>query len=151
MNDKLAEIIAISDNLAKKGDLEGALSSLSSYIIYDPSQAIAYALRGHSYFSLERFKDAKADFDRALALHSDAPNTLFMRARCNEELDHLENAKIDYAEVIALSPETGDAYLNLGMILEFENRIKEAIAIYNLAPRSSPSFEQIKLRLEALG
>lgn len=150
MKISLEDAIKLSDKLSNDGDYRGAIEVMSSFIAIDDSHAVAFALRGHSYFSLKLFKESKSDFDKALILNQKSPNTLFMRARCCEELNDLEGAERDYKKVIDLDSNALEAYFNLGLIYEYMGHIDAARTIYAAAPQDSDGYERIRERLSIL-
>jgi len=89
-------------------------------------QARAHALRGWCFFQEKQYVLAMSDFNKAIAVVPDAENTIYLRARCREELDDPVGALTDFEHVICLNPDTPDAWAGASMIHSFFGREQEA-------------------------
>ena len=116
----------LTDELIDCGEYSKARTIYSEMLRDSPDDPHLLALRGYTWFRMDKPEDALADFDAALALRPDAPNTLFMRAKCKELLNDLDGAIADYRQVIALAPATADAYSGIAMIYEYRGDLDGA-------------------------
>jgi Flp pilus assembly protein TadD len=77
-----------------------------------------------------KYAEAVTEFDRALAIRPDDPETLLKRGTTLAGLGRLDEAIADYHATLALRPDDAIAYLNLGAALAARGRYHEAIAMY---------------------
>lgn len=115
-----------ADAMMDKGQYSEATALYSEMIRQSSSDPHLLALRGYAFYRLGDPVKSLADFDAALNLKPDAPNTLFMRAKSKELLNDLDGAIADYRKVIGLAPDTADAYSGIAMIYEFRGDIVNA-------------------------
>jgi hypothetical protein len=76
------------------------------------SHAADFALLGEYLGRLERYEEACAAYDRALASDPDNPRYLFNRATVRRFVGRIEEAEGDYDRVIATDPTDAEAWLN---------------------------------------
>ncbi|MCP4541847.1 MAG: tetratricopeptide repeat protein [Chloroflexi bacterium] len=85
------------------GDADAALADLDTVLELDPT-ADAYALRADLYFEQERWDEARADYDQALAANPDDLAALSRRARAAFAQEDYAAAITDLDAAIALAP-----------------------------------------------
>lgn len=91
---------------AAAGNTEAALADYSEALIRAPELASAYLNRGAALMQAGRLQEARADFDRALALNTDRPAiAYFNRGMANEKLGALPAAYRDYKQAQSLAPD----------------------------------------------
>ncbi|MEO6969811.1 MAG: tetratricopeptide repeat protein [Chthoniobacterales bacterium] len=93
-------------------------------------RALAYGNRGWAYLSLERDLDAINDFNSALAIDPNLGFALLDRGLAFHRRGEFDQAQADYDKVIALDPNSLDAYRNRSLIL----------AIWVVCQRPSPTW-----------
>jgi tetratricopeptide (TPR) repeat protein len=118
---------------ADLGDLEGAIDKIAELLEYYKDDPEIYAYHGYYLYSFGNYADALKSFNNSIILKPNVPNTIFLRARCNEELDRISEARDDYVKVIHYDPTVQDAYINLGMIYEYLEENENAKSIYSEA------------------
>lgn len=107
------------------GGARGAYSSILDQVS-GTDRARAHALRGFAWYQEGHYLEAAEDFTVAIRLQPDAVNTLFLRARCREQLDDPENALADYEAIVSLRPSTADAWEGASLIHRYFGRDNEA-------------------------
>ena len=88
-------------------------------------------LRGNSYFNLERYNDALADYNRSLELRPDDPTTLTNRGVTLHHLELYDDALADYNRSLELRPDNPATLYNRGYVLDELGRYNDALADYN--------------------
>ena len=89
-----------------------------------------YRERGKTYFLLDRFDEAAADFERAIALSSGASewHDYQWRALAHVSLGRCAQAWDDMSQAIAMAPKTGDNYFFRALIALEMGQYREALA-----------------------
>ena len=91
---------------------------------------------------LERYEEAVAQYEKALALRPDFAEVHYHLACALEKLDRRTDAAAHYERAIALKPDYAQPHNNLGNILRAQNRYAEAIAHFQQACAIKPDFGQ---------
>lgn len=114
--------------LLDAGSHAEAREVLSSIVLKEAPTSLAesYALRGWSWFQEKKYEHALKDFNKAIALVADAENTLYLRARCREELNDPDGAMADYQTVLRINPNTPDAWEGASLIHRYFGRLRDA-------------------------
>jgi len=92
-----------AQTLQRLGDHQGALVHLDWLVTNHPA-AQNLANRGISHIRLAAFREAEADFDRALELRPDYPHALQGRAMTRSVLGNYAGARADIARARELAP-----------------------------------------------
>lgn len=88
------------------GDVDGALDDLDRALTLDPDSPAAHAGRGELFVKLARWRDAEAEFTRAIDLGPALPHeAYFGRAVAREGAGDVEGAYADYQTAARLAPE----------------------------------------------
>jgi len=132
------------------GKYNSALKILLDNLDRCTDNARYHAYIGFAYFHLGRYQKAIKFFDKALELEPCASNTLFLRARCKDELDMTEDAKVDYRLVLKLDPKAKDAHFYLGLLEDMDNNITEAIKLFEQALEIDPKDQEAREMLAIL-
>jgi len=114
-------------------DYEKAIEKFNEAISQSPVYALAYKYRAKAYESLEKYKEATADYNTWIKLDPDNAIAYLNRANCIADYDE-EKALLEYNKVLELKPEYISAYNNRGRtyfslnrkalgILDFEKSI----------------------------
>ena len=97
-----------------------------------------YAMRGMSYYNLQKYEEAAKDLKKALEyspddalLHSNLAMTLQQIGRVGEAIVHFKAA-------LELGDDNAVAHAYLGEVLAQNNKLEEAISQYNKALKISP-------------
>jgi tetratricopeptide (TPR) repeat protein len=80
-----------------------AIDDLTKCILLDPKFLDAYYNRGSIYLKIEKFEEAKRDFDHCLSINFE-PEALVDRAICLYNLDDLDAAKLDFEKALSIDP-----------------------------------------------
>ena len=91
---------------------------------------------------LERFEEALAGYDRALALQPDHAEALNDRGNILNELKRFEEALASYDRALAVRPDYVEPLSNRGISLSGLGRFEEALASYNRALKVQPDFSK---------
>lgn len=109
---------------------------------YDTSLAL-------TLYKLDRFEEALELFNQLLEHTDRAPNIRFMRAKCHDYLDQLDDAERDYRRVIEIDPSADCAHAFLGLVLEnksdYSGAKKAYLAALELDPDDPLASERLKL------
>ena len=98
----------------------------------------AYYSCGVGKYELGQYKEAIADFNKAIALKPDCTEAYFSRGSSNIQLRQYERAIVDLNKAIALKPDYVDAYCSRGYSKAGLHKYKEAIADFNKAIALKP-------------
>ena len=109
-----------------------------------------WTCKGLSHYHLDQFEDALPCFDNILNIWPNSPNVLFMRAKCYDYLDKLNQAERDYRQVIKLDSSAPCAHCFLGLVLESKGELNEAKKIYAHALKVDPTDSVSSERLAEL-
>ena len=123
-NQALDGILNPSDRtatLANRGILEAsgsqakaAIADFDAALTRDPGLAEVYVNRGAALLTAGRFVEAKADFDRAIAMHpANEAVAYFDRGMANEKSGDVKSAYHDYLQAQALAPNFEPARVEL--------------------------------------
>ncbi len=98
---------------------------------------ILYSYRGNAYDYLEKFAEAIADYDRAIAIE---PQAIYYYNRGNayQDLDQYETAIADYDRALQLDPQFASVYNNRGFAYYDLGQYETAIADYDRALQLDP-------------
>lgn len=91
------------DSLARSAPSD-AIKSCSLAIELDPTNVVAYNLRGNAYRALGRGTEAITDFSSAIRLAPESAEAYRFRADAYASLDHDRLALDDYARAITIAP-----------------------------------------------
>lgn len=75
-----------------------------------------YFHRARALLSIQEYRKASKDMDKAIDMQPDNAELYFFRASAESEMNHLENALEDYDKAIELDPDFESAYYNRATI-----------------------------------
>lgn len=75
-----------------------------------------YSHRARAYISIQEYKKASKDLDKAINMQPDNAQLYFFRAYSETEINHLNNAVADYSKAIELDENFQEAYYNRAAI-----------------------------------
>ena len=113
------------------------------------ADAVALVKQGFRLFEQQRFDEAIAGFDQAIAFKPDFAEALISRSLVLLHLGRLEEAVASYDRVLALGPDA-DAFSNRGLALYKLDRFDEAAASYGRALALKPDAQAFNIRGLAL-
>lgn len=112
--------------------------------------AEALLLRGQIYLSHAKFAEALADAEAVIASGNEVESGLLLRGSVKEVENQLEDAEVDYRQVLELDPFNQQAYIYIGKLYLKGERYADAISIMDDAIEMSPVFaEAYAIRSEA--
>jgi len=94
---------------------------------------------GRGLAARERYEEALACYNCALAIHPDVPELLSNRGNALRNLDRLDEAETSLREALRLKPDFANAHNNLGSVLDDLGRFEEAEASLRTALRLEPA------------
>lgn len=100
-----------------RGNYENCIETFSNVLAADPDHKLALMSRGSAFVKLERFREAKADFDQAVTIDPKYPRAYHLRAVAREGIGDLEGALEDFGSAISIDPEYGAAYYSRAALL----------------------------------
>ena len=96
-----------------------------------------------------KYAEALTEFDKALAIRPNDPETLLKRGTSLAGLGRLDEAIADYHAALALRPDDAIAYLNLGASLAARGENDEAVAMYRKVLAIQPASAKAYVNLGA--
>jgi tetratricopeptide (TPR) repeat protein len=121
----------------------GAAADIFAFIIArEPHNAFAHNNRGVALFALQRFDDALASYDKAIAIMSDYSEAHSNRAMTLLRMQRLNDALASCDNAIALNPDYADAHYNRGIILQTLRRFDDALTSYDNAIALNPGYAE---------
>jgi len=126
-----------------RGSIEEPINDFNEAIKLDPSNPIAYHLRGMSLMNLileeNSIERAIADFSEAIRLKPDLADAYHERESAWQMLEKLDRAIADLNQAIRLNPSLADAYNRRGDIFLQQKRYEEALIDFNAGLRINPN------------
>jgi tetratricopeptide (TPR) repeat protein len=105
-------------------------------IAKNPTEATAYINRGNANKKLNKFKDANADYTKAIKINPKIPEAFFARGVLYASLNQTEEALNDYKSTLQINPKYIEANINLGNIYlnlrEYSNALNEFNKVLNI-------------------
>lgn len=103
-----------------------------------PDYARDYQFQSFAWFETGHFPQALQDIDRSLALDPTDVTSLHQRANVLLALNRLDEAQAAFEQTLKLSPEESGAWNNLGLTLEKQGHLEEAIQALRRASECRP-------------
>lgn len=130
---ELNQLLELVNKLDSEGKNDAALQLLNERIDVGNAEPVVYAYRGHSLYGARRYRDALADLDQAISMQPGARQTLFLRARCRENLNDPVGALEDYRLSESFGLKDAWLHVNMGIILEYMGDLVGARAEFEKA------------------
>lgn len=138
-SDSLYLLSAIS---YQRGDYAQALSQIDLALTINSGNSLLWNQRGLALQRLQRFDDALASYDRALAGWPDHAETLCNRGVALYELKRFDEALASYDRALAVRPHYAEALCYRGSALLALKRQEEALASYDGALAIQPAYAE---------
>lgn len=132
-----AAAVAASETLLQLDRAEDAEAVLEEALTAQPSAAL-YVLRAEMRRTAEKYDEALADLDRAIAIEPKSPIALLLRAEAKLRKEDLAGAKNDIDAALALQPANARGIYLRSLIAAQEERYADAINDMNLLAQSQP-------------
>ncbi len=130
----IAACIAITVFVTGKDSLPEILSGINS------KDADYYVERGDEYLYQGNYKQAIADYDKAIELDPSCATAYNNRGITYRKQGDYERAIVDHNKAIELEPDYATAYNNRGNVYYDQGNYEQAIANYNKAIELDPDY-----------
>jgi arylsulfatase A-like enzyme/Flp pilus assembly protein TadD len=124
----------------------------------DPKDVIAFVTqssKGFNFLHSEKYNEAIAEYDKAIALKPEFPKTYYNRGYCYMALKNYDQAIVDFSLAIERDPNYSDAYDNRGTCYRHKGddlrSISDYIRVVELNPDKSDVRKYIGLALIRIG
>lgn len=94
------------------GNFNGAITLCTKAIEFNPSNAMAYSIRGAVYYKLRDFNSAIADYNRAINLNPNDYRNFYNRGIAYVKLNDYRRAAQDFDSALRLNPNDEDSRYN---------------------------------------
>lgn len=129
----------MSISLLSMKNYGGAENAIRKAIEIEPEDADYHGLLGSIFFSQNRLRDAKAQFESALVHDADHQQSLAALSQIESQLGHRKEAEELANRVVQNAPEDADAHSARGWACIYSNRPKEAFECFREALRLDPN------------
>lgn len=134
----LAEAGALAIREHQLGNLPAVADIYHLMLAKVPNAAELHNNRGAVLQTLQRYGEALASYDRAIALKPDYANAHHNRGSVLKKLNRPDEALASYDRAIALKPDHAEAHNNRGVLLQEMKRYGEALASFDRAIAAKP-------------
>ncbi|HWZ61600.1 MAG TPA: sulfotransferase [Steroidobacteraceae bacterium] len=124
--------------LLARGAVAEALSCFEQLVIIDPRNAAARNSLGTVLTRLARYREAEAEFRRAIGIRASFPEAHFNLAGVLQSTGRYPEAEMPLRRALKLKPAYLDARISLGMTSVLLGRMAEARTCYEMALRAAP-------------
>lgn len=108
-------------------DYQRAVEAFTENLKVYVNDPLAHYWRGLSYFDLQQYEQALADFNISVeGCATECHLDYFMRAETLMALERFDEAKRDYETALSLEPNMGRAFMGLGVIDALQGRLRSA-------------------------
>lgn len=115
--------LEFAKKLLSAGKYSDALPHFHEAINNDPNNYLTYFKRATVFLALNRPKSALEDLNKALELNKDFTSALGQRASLHVKLGNLDEAHIDYEQLVAREPDNQDALMMYDRIEKMKDDI----------------------------
>ncbi len=116
----------------------------------DPKDAEGFSRRGAAFATRRDFKDAIADFDRAVALEPKEAKYVYQRALAKLQIKDADGAGADLDQALQLDPDDAEALITRAEFRLARHKREDALADLRNAERLTPKEADARLRLGQL-
>ncbi|MDB9525653.1 tetratricopeptide repeat protein [Oscillatoria sp. CS-180] len=125
-------------SLIQKGNLNGAIETLTRALAFHPQPQEVHLKRGVAYFQQDAFAEALADFNQAIALDPQDARAYGHRGLVRYQMDDEDGALEDWAMALSLQPGEADVRYNRGLIFAQKKQYEAALADFDVAIDKNP-------------
>src|SRR6516162_7821659 len=126
--------------LSQQGNHTEGLRFIDAALQVEGQSASIHNSRGNVLVALQRFDEAVATYDKAIALTPDYAEAFCSRGAALQALKRLDEAMVSYDKAIALKSDFADAFCNRGAALQKLKRLDKALASYDQAITLKPDY-----------
>lgn len=132
-----------SESLRRAGKTDAAIEVLAQLSKSHPDLPLVHVAAGDLYRQLDRFEEAVAAYDRALAFSADSTQDQwfvhYARGISHERLGHWPEAEADFRTALTLNPDQPQVLNYLGYsLVEHRAKLDEALAMIERAVAAQP-------------
>jgi tetratricopeptide (TPR) repeat protein len=127
---------------SQQGNHTEGLRFIEAAMQIEEQSASIHNSRGNVLAALQRFDEAVASFDKAIALKSDFAEPFCNRGGALQQLQRFDEALASYDKAIGLKPDSPEAFYNRGLALGELNHFDEALASYDKAIALAPDYAE---------
>lgn len=135
----IGQACALAVDEHRRGDFQAALELYTLILEQVPHYAEGHNNRGVILQLLNRYAEALASYDRAVALKPGYANAHFNRGTVLKKLTRREESLASYDRAIALKPDHAEAFNNRGVVLQEMKRYADALASYDRTIALNPA------------
>lgn len=106
------QLLIDASKLYYNGDLNGVLSLCTQAVELNPSNSIAYSIRGAVYYRLNDFNGAVTDFNKAIEFNPGEYRNFYNRGLAYVKLRDYRRAEQDFNRALELNPSDEDCRYN---------------------------------------
>jgi tetratricopeptide (TPR) repeat protein len=132
-SEALSELASQRVYLTAPDDYRGTAGDIAAWQAQEPKSAQDFINRGANYSRVGRIMDARADFDKAIALDARASWAYSGRGIVRLRLDDLVGAGQDYEKAVSLEDRNAQGHVGVGLVAMREGRYEDAIAAFTRA------------------
>lgn len=121
--DTASDHLEFAKKLLSAGKYSDALPHFHEAINNDPNNYLTYFKRATVFLALNRPKAALDDLNKALELNQNFTSALSQRASLQVKMGNLDEAHIDYENILSKEPENNDALLMYERIEKLKDEI----------------------------
>lgn len=125
--------------LARQGNHQSAIATLSRALTHHPDAAAVYITRGLSYRALGQLDDARQDFVTAIDCAAHPASAYFHRGQLAYEQGNSAAAISDWQQAIAINPNYTDAHYQLGVVQSQSSEFTAALASFDRVLELNPN------------
>jgi tetratricopeptide (TPR) repeat protein len=122
----------------QKGDLDLAYERFAQVVAIDENNADACYFLGTIHYVRRNLPEAIRYLKRARDADSQEPETHYRLARAFDNVDMLDNARLEYLRTLALKPTHTGALNDLGWLQYNRGRVQEAVSLWRSTLRINP-------------
>ena len=122
------------------GQPEKTVDSVDQAVLYHPTNAEAYYIRGTAHYGLGQFSQALKDLDQAILLDAQQSLAYNTRGLAHVSLGQFDSAVEDFTQTVRLDPDYANAYNNRGMAFRELGNLERAIEDLDRAIELDPEF-----------
>ena len=147
---RIEQLIEMTDDAVKKGDLLEARKAVQSALILDENNIEALRREGYLYLEEREYEEAKKVYEKILSLDVDDDIAHDSLANTLHKLREDEAAMQHHQKAIELDPEYAPHYFNYANTLYDLGRYDEALKQYQKAYELDPEIEEAKEMIKKL-
>lgn len=97
----------LGDQFLQAGELTKAIEEYTKAVQCDPNSELSYLRRALAYFYQERWQEALADCNQAIALNPQSADAYWIRANVHARIGNMDMAYSDEQKSLQLNPNVG--------------------------------------------